>query len=143
MKLAAIYEKVYCKKLYGKQLGQFSSDFELSDVPDGTTIYSEKSIFIGKKNYYDKIVGYHKGVKVGSKSHMRLKGVTEAGLLNHVNILENSEYNHDRKEGCEILYEQMSVNIKHKILLNPVGKVLFDTSHDLGVFTKKECYRTV
>jgi hypothetical protein len=141
-KLGEAYENAYGKPLYGSGLGQFQSDFELNNVPEGTEIYSDVLIVIGKKNYFDHIVGYHEGKLVGSKNHMRCKGITGPGLDYHAQQKENSPDNIDKKDGVELFYTEMTKDIEQRILLNPPGKSLFDHRRE-GVYTKKPCYRTL
>lgn len=71
--LSNLYKNKYNKDLIGEDMGQFHSDFEL----DGATknIVATDSIFLGKKSYIDKLIGYDdKGNKVEG-FHFRMKGI--------------------------------------------------------------------
>ena len=76
--LIKIYEEKYGRKLVGKDLGQFHSDFDMKGCKD---IYSEECIILGKKCYIDKLVGTDKeGVK-HYDYHLRMKGVPNKSIL--------------------------------------------------------------
>ena len=54
--LEELFEKKYNRKLIGKGLGQFCSDFErIKNKISGSIPWSECFIVIGKKAYYDEL----------------------------------------------------------------------------------------
>ena len=120
-KLEAKYKEIYNKELNGKNLEQFHTDFDL-DKADGE-IYATKSIFLGKKSYYDKLECINKDGSVITGSHIRLKGITEAGLEH-----ASKKYNN----GYEGLYEDLSTGKEIEMTLNPYDeeeqkqKVMFE-----------------
>lgn len=72
-KLADAYRTKYNVELIGKNLGQFHSDFSLDGAKG--EVFATKSIFLGKKCYYDLLESVNdKGEKING-SHIRLKGV--------------------------------------------------------------------
>jgi hypothetical protein len=119
-KLEAKYEERYNRKLNGKQLEQFHTDFDLSGAAD--EIYATKSIFLGKKSYMDYLESKDKDGNVINGYHIRLKGITTEGLEHTAKAYEN---------GYTGLYEDLARGTEKKIILNPFNiednkqKVLF------------------
>ena len=111
-KLEAKYEERYGKKLNGKNLEQFHTDFDLDGACD--EIYATKSIFLGKKSYMDYLESKDKDGKTITGFHIRLKGITEEGL-----DLAASEY----KNGYIGLYQDLAKGKMKKMVLNPYDKV--------------------
>ena len=70
------YSKQLGYKLIGKDLGQFHVDFEVKGAIT-ETIKSKKSVYLGKKCYYDYLEGYDKDGKLYTSEHIRMKGVPE------------------------------------------------------------------
>jgi hypothetical protein len=144
-KLEDKYEEVYNKKLNGKQLEQFHTDFDLKDkngVPregEGEEIYASKSIFLGKKSYMDCLESKDKDGNRITGFHIRLKGITKEGLEHSA-----KEY----KNGYVGLYEELAQGVKKRMILNPFNieknknKVLFEFKEGT-VRTKKEFIREV
>lgn len=136
-KLEANYELKYNKKLNGTALEQFHTDFAL----DGACgeIYATKSIFLGKKSYMDVLESVDKNGNKISGTHIRLKGITEAGL---------EHTSKDYKDGYFGLYQDLAKGTKKKIILNPFdkdknkNKVLFEFKQG-RVSTRKEFAREV
>ena len=81
-KLASKFEKKYERKLIGKYLGQFHSDFEMEGAVN--EVYSDYSIFLGKKMYLDRINGIDKNGKKLVDYHVRMKGATENSIWHSV-----------------------------------------------------------
>lgn len=135
-KLEAKYKERYNKELNGKNLEQFHTDFDLNGACG--EIYATKSIFLGKKSYYDKLESKDKDGNTITGQHIRLKGITEEGL----------EHTAKKYNGYENLYTELSKGEKIKIILNPFdesknkNKVLFDFKEG-KVSTKKEFTREV
>lgn len=78
-KLEKIYEDTYNKKLVGKDLGQFHSDFDFKGCKN---VYSKELIILGKKCYLDHLVGTDKITGKKKESfHMRMKGVSSKSIL--------------------------------------------------------------
>ena len=73
-KIAKFYYETYKKDLIGKDLGQFHVDFELKGALD-ETIKSKKSIYLGKKCYYDYLEGYDQNGNLIKGEHIRMKGI--------------------------------------------------------------------
>ena len=72
-KLAECFEKEYGRELIGKQLGQFHSDFSLGSCKD---IVATETIILGKKCYYDRLLGDGEVEGV----HIRMKGVSHDSI---------------------------------------------------------------
>ena len=111
-KLEAKYEIKYGKKLNGKNLEQFHTDFKLKGAK--SEIYATKSIFLGKKSYMDYLESKDAEGEVIHGFHIRLKGITEEGL-----DLAASEY----KNSYIGLYQDLAKGIMKKMVLNPYNKV--------------------
>lgn len=111
--LESKYKERYGKVLNGKNLEQFHTDFDLNG--SDSEIYATKSIFLGKKSYYDKLECVNKDGSIVRGSHIRLKGITKEGLLHESN---KKKY----KNGYEGLYEELAKGTKIKMTLNPFNK---------------------
>ncbi len=119
--LAEKYEAEYNKKLIGKQLEQFHTDFDLDGA--ATEIIATKSIFLGKKSYMDVLEAKDVKGKTVTGYHIRLKGITEQGLIQQARKYDNSYTG---------LYEDLAKGTEINFCLNPYDevnekqKVLFD-----------------
>lgn len=71
--LSELYKNKYDKDLIGNNLGQFHSDFELHGADKD--IIATDSIFLGKKSYADKLIGYDKDGNKVEGFHFRMKGI--------------------------------------------------------------------
>jgi len=130
-KLEEKYKERYGKELNGKNLEQFHTDFSL----DGSCseIYATKSIFLGKKSYCDYLESKDKNGNTINGYHIRLKGITKEGLDHTAEEYEDSYFG---------LFNDLLNGITKRILLNPIGKVLFEYKSGY-VSTKTEFYREV
>lgn len=138
--LAYFYK--YKKALTGTDLEQFHTDFDLDKACD--EIYATKSIFLGKKSYIDCLESKDKDGNKITGHHIRLKGITEAGLEHTAKT-----YSADGKTPEYFkMYEDLAKGTPKKIILNPYNKetnsqkVLFEFS-DGNVGTRKEFIREV
>jgi hypothetical protein len=108
-KLEKEFIKKYNRELIGKNLGQFHNDFKMKNAV--SSIYSTKSIFLGKKSYIDCLESTDKDGKTINDYHIRLKGITVEGINNIVkNEYKNNAFN---------LFKDLSEGIEKEILLNP------------------------
>jgi len=136
-KIEEAYFKTYKKKLNGKQLGQFHTDFSLDGACD--EIYATKSIFLGKKSYLDVLESKDKDGNKITGFHIRLKGITKEGI-DH----QSKKY----EDGALGLFTDLSKGKEIKMILNPFNvemnsqKVLFDFKKGI-VSTKSEFKRMV
>lgn len=136
-KLEDKYRERYGRTLNGTNLEQFHTDFELKGAK--TEIYAIKSIFLGKKSYLDVLESTDKDGKKINGYHIRLKGITEAGL-------EHSSKKFT--EGYLGLFKSLAMGIAENIILNPYNedkhstKVLFEFKKG-SVSTKNEFIRKV
>ena len=101
--LAEEYEKRNNRKLIGKSMGQFHTDFD-SDILKGE-ITATRSIFLGKKCYIDELKGNDSGDLVDY--HIRLKGVPNASILDYCYNKKITPYELYEKlyEGEEITFD--------------------------------------
>ena len=136
-KLEEKYKLTYDKELNGKNLGQFHTDFSLNGAC--SEIYAYKSIFLGKKSYLDCLEAKDKDGNTIRGFHYRLKGITEAGLINEAKKYENS---------FDGLYTELSKSKEISFTLNPFNedthkkKELFEYTKS-GVRTRMEFIRKV
>tara|TARA_R110000824_G_scaffold171736_1_gene349391 strand:+ start:51 stop:3818 length:3768 start_codon:yes stop_codon:yes gene_type:complete len=77
--LTEAYEKAYSEEpwfqpLYGDQLGQFSSDFEMDGIKE-QDIKCVNGVYLGKKCYIELLEGIDSEGKVHYDAHIRMKGV--------------------------------------------------------------------
>lgn len=135
--LAKKYEEKYNKVLIGKDLEQFHTDFDLKGSVG--EIIATKSVFLGKKSYLDVLESKNEKGETIKGHHIRLKGITEAGLYYEANKYKNT---------YEDLYTDLSKGKEIKFCLNPYdeqnnkSKVLFQFNKG-SVKTKNLFYRNV
>lgn len=128
--LIKLYEQKYNKILVGKQMCQFHSDFEIKEF--NGIVKSKFSVFLGKKCYLDVLQGYDENgneIKGITKNHIRLKGITEAGINNAIN-----QYG-----SIETVFEKLSNGEEIEFILNPDNnyKPMFEYNN-LNVSTRNE-----
>ena len=133
-KLEELYLKTYNKQLNGSDMGNFHSDFDAKDEngdESTTEVYSEKSIFLGKKCYMDKLVGTRQDGSKFTAYHIRMKGITEAGLEEMKNREQYGSY--------DKVYEALAMDESLDFILNPdnSNKVMFVYTQQ-GVKTRAE-----
>ena len=75
--LAKLFEDKYDRKLIGEDLGQFHSDFELTDCKN---VYASRSIFLGKKCYIDELKGLNAKGEEQTDYHIRMKGIPNSTI---------------------------------------------------------------
>ena len=90
-KLAKLFKNKYGRKLIGDNLGQFHSDFELTDYKkldeEGYEekisckgIQARRSIFLGKKCYIDELKGMSESGIIKTDYHIRMKGIPNSTI---------------------------------------------------------------
>jgi hypothetical protein len=94
-KLSEKYEEKYNKKLIGKNMGQFHTDFESQNLKGN--IYAKESIFLGKKCYLDVLTDESGDIDY----HIRMKGISGQSVKYHSFI----DYKGDILELYKNLYE--------------------------------------
>jgi len=145
-KLQDKYRDVYNKELDGENLEQFHSDFELKgsyinedDSSQNAEVYAIKSIFLGKKSYMDCLESVDKNGKIVHGFHIRLKGITKAGLEHEAKKYDDSYLG---------LYKELATGAKLNMVLNPFNKdeneqkVLFEFKNG-NVSTRTQFIRQV
>lgn len=125
--LEEIYEKKYNRKLNGKNMCNFHSDFNLKG--SDSDIYSIESYFLGKKCYLDKLECINKDGTIINGYHLRLKGVTKAGIEH---VLEK-KFKSDKSE----MFKYLSESKPLEIILNPSESVSMQFTNT-GVFNREE-----
>ena len=112
-KLAESYKKHFNKDLIGKNLGQFHSDFDLKGaVDDPTSIWN---VSLGSKCYLDVLKGKNKFGEIIYDTHIRLKGVTEAGINAKINEYKKENF----IENAKSLFTDLSLGKEVEFVLNP------------------------
>ena len=105
--LGELYNKKYNRVLIGKGMGQFHTDFEMSDdlLKDDNDYFSEpvaiSSIFLGKKCYADKLRAYNRDGEAVYDYHYRMKGVPSDCIKHKA----DTEYGGDIIKLYERLYD--------------------------------------
>lgn len=118
------YNNRYNKQLEGKLLEQFHGDLSISHNGVSYDAYAKKSIFLGKKSYIDVLEAVDNEGNLLSHEHVRMKGITEAGL-NEMAKKYGSHYNY---------FKELAKGKELEIILNPynqeenVEKVMFKYS---------------
>ena len=126
-KLEDAFKQKYGRDLNGKNLGNFHSDFSLRGADKGVEIYSTESIFLGKKCYIDKLECINKDGSKVEGVHVRLKGVTKAGIDDQI-----------KKHGDAMtLFKKLASGKSVNFILNPVGKCSFEYNSN-GVITREQ-----
>jgi hypothetical protein len=137
---ADVIREKYGRELIGKNLGQFHSDFEFSEIyhtVDGKLtkvgksvdvvgeILAVKSIFLGKKSYIDRIRD-----EIGNEAyHIRLKGI----LGKCIQSKADECYSGDPMAMFEDLYYGATVEFD----LTSGGNCVFKTRKDHTITTEK------
>lgn len=80
-KLSLLYKQTYDRDLIGKNMGQFHSDFSVSEK-DAKNIEAIESIFIGKKCYIDKLK-YNINDEERYDYHIRIKGIPTQSIKDY------------------------------------------------------------
>jgi hypothetical protein len=140
-KLSELYIKKYNRELIGKQLGQFHSDFKITDnegneLSQYKDVYACGSLFLGKKCYLD-ILSDKKHNDI-IDTHMRLKGIPSKSIIYTANKL----YGH-KSEVMNIIHLYYDLYNGKKIifdLLCDMQEIKFKT-FDLTVKTISEFSR--
>lgn len=112
-KLAEGYKTHFNRELIGKNLGQFHSDFDLKGaVDDPVSIWN---VSLGPKCYLDVLKGKNdKGVDIYD-THIRLKGVTDAGIKAKINEYKKENF----IENAKSLFTDLSLGKEVEFVLNP------------------------
>jgi hypothetical protein len=105
------YREIYNRELNGKQLCQFHTDFDMKGAED--EIYATQSIFLGKKSYIDRLESKDKNGDKINGFHVRLKGITEAGIKHYCYENKCDEFK---------LFERLMAGDKITMVLNPYDK---------------------
>lgn len=127
--LGEAFKEKYGRELIGKMMGQFHTDFDL----DGAVgdIHATDSIFLGKKCYVDKLVGYDKKGKKLVDYHIRMKGVPSDCIIHKA----NKDYKgdiialyKDLYDGKELTFNLLAVRPKFEMCkdMNIITKTKFD-----------------
>jgi hypothetical protein len=145
------YRELYKKELIGKGLGQFHNDYSLKGVNKyKDDIVAVKSIFLGRKSYLDVIEGITDSGEIVHGVHVKLKGMTKAGIRHKINSLQES-LNGDTAYGELInkhikMYEDLATGEPMELTLNPFieeeksENVMFEFTQD-GVRLRDTCHR--
>lgn len=126
-KLEKLYEEEYGRKLLGKTMGCFQTDFKLSGAD--SEIYSTNSIFLGKKCYIDVLECINKDGSKVSGYHIRLKGVTQSGIKHCID---------NKFEGEPLkMFRHLAKGETLEFVLNPKHSVSMEYT-DRGVYNRDE-----
>lgn len=132
------FKNKYNRDLIGKGMGQFHSDFDMGKAKN---IVATKSIFLGKKSYFDKLEGDLDG-KIIDGEHTRMKGINFEGIQHYAKL-----------KGCTIedIYDRLydddklwkDVNNGAFDLLAGGSKVKFKYNNDMSVKSCNSFFRSV
>ena len=125
------FEKKYDRQLIGKNLGQFHSDFSLTNCIDVKAI---RSIFLGKKCYIDELEGINKKTnKIEKGNHIRMKGIPTNCVILKAKEQEISPFELYKK-----LYNSETLEFDLTI-----GKINFKYNNDYTVTTQTNFKRNI
>ncbi len=113
--LSEKYMEVFGRELIGKSLGQFHTDFDMSGCDNVMSIYN---ITLGPKSYLDILTGTDKNGDEQMGTHIRLKGITEAGINKKLN-----EYGENYVESAKALFRDLMDGQSIEFTLNPEDTV--------------------
>ena len=139
-RLSELFEMKYHRKLIGKNMGQFHTDFSLNDKNGKSCkdITAVACVFNGKKCYIDKLKGYDEDGNVVYGYHIRMKGVPTDVVRRKAEI-ENITPFH--------LYEKLYKGeiIDFNLLDNgtKAGKTSFMFSKDYTIATRRQFTRKI
>jgi hypothetical protein len=139
-KLEKLYNEKYNKVIRGDNMGQFHSDFSLKGAKKGAEILATTSIFLGKKCYMDILESINDNGETIQDVHIRLKGITEAGVNHKINYYMN-EQKLNKVEAVKYMFNQMIKGEKMAFILNPINDKVMFKYHSLGVSTCQEVIR--
>ena len=125
------FKKVFGRDLIGKHLGQFHSDFDMKGSK--TDPVSVWNVSLGPKCYMDVLEGKDEHNKTIYDTHIRLKGITQAGIDNKIKEYDAKDY----INGAKKLYTDLSKGNSVEFTLNPVDKVMFE--YVSGGITTRKC----
>lgn len=138
--LADAFETKYGRKLIGKHIGQFHSDFSIKAAKKDkqvVDIVAEESIFLGKKCYVDKLVAVDEKSQILHQDyHIRMKGIPSSAIKYHAKQTEQSIMD---------IYSKLGQNEKIKFDLIACGAVKFEKNKDMTYsnakdFTRELCF---
>lgn len=128
----------YNRDLIGKGMGQFHSDFDMGKAKN---IVATKSIFLGKKSYYDKLEG-QLDKKIIDGEHTRMKGINKEGIQHYADLKGCSiEDIYDRLYDDDKLWKD--INNGSFDLLAGGSKVKFKYDKDMSVSSCSSFCRSV
>lgn len=113
--LSEKYMEVFGRDLIGKNLGQFHTDFDMDGCDNVMSIYN---ITLGPKSYLDILTGTDKNGDEQMGTHIRLKGITEAGIDKKLN-----EYGENYVESAKALFRDLMGGQTIEFTLNPEDTV--------------------
>ena len=119
--LSETYTEIYGRDLIGKNLGQFHTDFEMKGCVD---VMSTLNITLGPKSYLDVLVGKDKNGESQRDIHIRLKGVTEAGI--NQKLVEygwNIDQPSTKIDSAVSMFRDLSAGKTVEYILNPKDSV--------------------
>jgi len=135
-KLAKLFKNKYGRKLIGDDLGQFHSDFELTDYKkldeEGYEekisckgIQARRSIFLGKKCYIDELKGMSESGIIKTDYHIRMKGVPNSTVKYTAKNLNLSVFELYEKlyEGEKIMFDLTEGGAKANFKINKNGTI--------------------
>ena len=139
-RLSNLFEMKYNRKLIGKNMGQFHTDFSLNDKNGKPCkdITAVACVFNGKKCYIDKLKGYDEDGNVVYGYHIRMKGVPTDVVRRKAEIENITPFD---------LYEKLFKGeiIDFNLLDNgtKAGKTSFMFSKDYTIETRRQFTRKI
>ena len=122
--LAQLFEAKYGRKLIGKNLGQFHSDF--AEVVKGKESHAMNSIFVGKKTYIDQLYATNDEGKTEIGFHCRMKGVKQDVITITANEMfpDAVQCVYDKAKGLHVPVGPYDVNSEFSVM--KIYKALYD-----------------
>ena len=131
--LAEKFEEKYHRKLIGKGMGQFHSDFDSNVIVED--IHATESIFLGKKCYIDKLEGKDENGNHVVDYHIRMKGVSNNAIKYKAKI--------EQRDFIDIYKSLYDCNKELFDLCCGGEKINFEYNKDYTITTKKEFARNL
>jgi hypothetical protein len=141
-KLEQLYKLKYNREIRGEAMQQFHSDFSLKGSAKGVDVLATTSIFLGKKCYMDILESKNDQGEIIQGAHIRLKGITDAGVQQKIKFLmKSNEINYI--DAVKLLFNKLIDGEKIPFILNPIGEKVLFRYNAQGVKTCQEFIRVL
>ena len=146
-KLSELFEKEYGRKLIGKEMGQFHSDFEAQyEGKSLKNVVSVELIAPGKKTYCDRLQGEDENGIIRQVFHIRSKGISESTMWYQANKDYKGDVMavyKDLNDGKEVSFDMNECDKKSRFTKNKdmSWSSWINEDRPLHPFIRKLCFK--